>query len=146
MTTTSPVAELREAATMLACAFDDGPLFRLAFPRAASRSKILQTLFTTVIKDAVRFGRVEVAYNHKIVGMLVWYPPGGYPMSIPRILRHLAQYARIAAVSPVGVLKLFRAQTTLNRLRPKQPHCHGYFFGRATRRADRHRSGQARAA
>jgi hypothetical protein len=60
---------------MLACAFDEHPLFRLAFPKAASRSMILQTLFTTVLKDAIRFGRVEVACSHKIVGMLIWYPP-----------------------------------------------------------------------
>jgi hypothetical protein len=66
---------------MLAYAFDEHPLFRLAFPKAASRSKILQTLFTTVLKDAIRFGRVEVACSHKIVGMLIWYPPGCYPMS-----------------------------------------------------------------
>src|ERR1019366_1381877 len=41
-------AELQEAATMLAYAFDEHPLFRLAFPKAASRSMILQTFFTTV--------------------------------------------------------------------------------------------------
>ncbi len=50
-------ADLQEATMMLACAFDEHPLFRLAFPKAASRSKILQTLFTTVLKDAIRFGR-----------------------------------------------------------------------------------------
>ena len=61
---------------MLADAFDEHPLFRFAFPKAASRSKILQTLFTTVLKDAIHFGRVEVACSHKIVGMLICYPPG----------------------------------------------------------------------
>ena len=122
-------ADLQEATTMLAYAFDEHPLFRLAFPKAASRSKILQTLFTTVLKDAIRFGRVEVACSHKIVGMLIWYPPGCYPMSKSRILRLLPHYARLVAVSPVGLMKLFRAQTTLNGFRPKEPHCHGYFLG-----------------
>ena len=79
--TTLSRADLQEATMMLAYAFDEHPLFRLAFPKAASRSKILQTLFTTVLKDAIRFGRVEVACSHKIVGMLIWYPPGCYPMS-----------------------------------------------------------------
>jgi hypothetical protein len=35
---------------MLAYAFDEHPLFRLAFPKAASRSMILQTFFTTVLE------------------------------------------------------------------------------------------------
>ena len=56
--TTLSRADLQEATMMLAYAFDEHPLFRLAFPKAASRSKILQTLFTTVLKDAIRFGRV----------------------------------------------------------------------------------------
>lgn len=127
--TTSAVAELREAAVTLASAFDESPLFRLAFPRAASRNKILRTLFVAVVEDAVRFGWVEAVYKQKIVGMLISYPPGGYPMSLPRILRLLPHYARIVAVNPLGVLKLFRAQTKLNALRPKEPHCHGYFLG-----------------
>ena len=55
--TTLSRADLQEATMMLAYAFDEHPLFRLAFPKAASRSKILQTLFTTVLKDAIRFGR-----------------------------------------------------------------------------------------
>ena len=140
--TTLSRADLQEATTMLTYAFDEHPLFQLAFPKVASRSKILQTLFTTVLKDAIRFGRVEVACSHKIVGMLIWYPPGCYPMPNSRILRLLPHYARLVAVSPVGLMKLFRAQTTLNRFRPKQPHCHGY-SGWKTGRACRHRSCQA---
>src|ERR1700720_1032851 len=70
--TTLSCADLQEATTMLAYAFDEHPLFRLAFPKAASRSKILQTLFTAVLKDAIRFGQVEVACTQKIAGMLVW--------------------------------------------------------------------------
>jgi hypothetical protein len=72
---------------------------------------------------------VQVACSHKIVGMLIWYPPGCYPMSKSRILRLLPHYAHLVAVSPLGLMKLFRAQTTLNGFRPKEPHCHGYFLG-----------------
>jgi hypothetical protein len=127
--TTLPAAEKREAARMLASAFDDSPLFRWAFPKPASRSRILLALFAIVLEDAVRWGRVEVAYNHQIAGVLTWYPPGCYPMSVGRILRHLPNYLRMVAASPTGILKLWRAQATLNRFRPKQPHCHGYFLG-----------------
>jgi GNAT superfamily N-acetyltransferase len=121
--------ELLEATTMLASAFDQYPLFHLAFPEDSVRRKILRTLFTTVLQDAVRFGRVEIALSHKIVGMLIWYPPGRYPMSVFRILRSWPHYARFVAASPRGVLTLFRAQTTLNRWRPQKPHCYGYFLG-----------------
>jgi hypothetical protein len=127
--TTLPAAEKREAALMLASAFDDSPLFRLAFPEPASRGRILRTLFAIVLADAVRCGQVEVAYNHQIAGVLIWYPPGCYPMSATRILRYLPGYLRMVAMSPTGILRLFRAQATLNRVRPRQPHCHGYFLG-----------------
>jgi len=122
-------AELQEATAMLAGAFDEYPLFRSAFPKAASRSNVLRTLFTTVLKDAIRFGGVEVACGDKIVGLLIWFPPGCYPMSTSRILRLLPHYARLVAAGPVGLMKLFRAQMTLNRFRPIKPHCYGYFLG-----------------
>jgi hypothetical protein len=121
-------AEMQEAASLLACSFDDSPLFRLAFPWSDSRRQILRTLFITILKDATRFGRVEIAYTHQIVGVVIWYPPGGYPMSTLRIFRLLPDYLRIVAANPLGILKLCRAQIALNRYRPKQPHCHGYFL------------------
>ena len=127
-TTKLTAAKLREAAAMLAAAFDDGPLFRFALPHAASRSKVLRRLFAVILKDAVRFGRVEIAYNRKIVGIFIWYPPGGYPISLARMLRFLPECAGIAAASPAGVARLFRAQTKLNRLHPRQPHYHASFL------------------
>jgi len=85
---------------MLAYAFDEHPLFRLAFPKAPSRSMILQTLFANVLEDAIRFGWVDVARSHRIVGMLILYPPGCYPMSKSRILRLLPHYARLLRPVP----------------------------------------------
>ena len=96
---------------MLADAFDEYPLFRLAFPKAASRSNVLRTLFTTVLKDAIRFGGVEVARSDRVVGLLIWFPPGCYPMSTSRILRLLPHYARLVARIPT------RAFFTLRVLR-----------------------------
>ena len=71
-----------------------------------------------------------VACSHKIDSAcsILRYPPGCYPMSKSQILRLLPHYVRLVAVSPVGLMKLFRAQTTLNGFRPKEPHCHGYFL------------------
>jgi hypothetical protein len=127
--TTLPPAELQEAATLLVRAFGDGSLFQFAFPDSATRHRFLQVLFTNILKDAMRFGRVEIAYNQTMAGILIWYPPGRYPVTIARELRYLLQYARVVVSSPLGVLKLVRTQAKLNRIRPKQPHCHGYFLG-----------------
>jgi hypothetical protein len=128
-TTTLPAAQRREAVEILAAAFDANPLFRSAFPDDATRSKILLTLYSILLDDALRWGRVAVAYNHRMLGLLTWYPPGYYPMSAGRILRHLPDYLRMVWLSPTGMLKLFRDQATLNRLRPTQSHCHGSVLG-----------------
>jgi hypothetical protein len=128
-TTVLPAAQLREAASMLARAFDDGPLFQSAFPVAASRAKVLQALFTASLKDAMRFGRVEVASGVRIVGVLIWYRSGGYPIPAGRVLRLASEYARAVAACPRGIMKLFRAQQTFNRIRPTQPHYHALFIG-----------------
>jgi hypothetical protein len=120
--------ELWEASALLARSFDDTSLFQLAFPDPVARRRILQALFNTILKDAMRYGRVELAYGQELVGAVIWYPGGRYPMSAYRILRLLPEYLRILAAGPLGVLTLFRAQNTLNRYRPAQPHCHGYFL------------------
>src|SRR5262249_26391638 len=62
-------------------------------------------------------------------GAVVWYPPGRFPMPFTRILRLVPDYARIALTSPSGLFTLWRAQRVLNRLRPKEPHCHVCFLG-----------------
>ncbi len=120
--------DMQDAAAMLAQAFDDSPLFRFAFPKAAKRDRLLRALFVTILRDALDFGRVEVARNGRIVGMFIWYPPGAYPMTAARILRLLPKFLGIVAASPIGVLKLQRAQARLNRMRPSEPHCHGCFL------------------
>jgi len=122
-------AELRETAAVLAHAFDDGPLARAALPHPAARSKSLRTLFGAALKDAVRFGRVEIAYNGKIVGAAVWYRSDRYPMPLARLLRLVPDYARVALTCPGGLFALWRAQRVLHRLLPKEPHCHLVFVG-----------------
>lgn len=118
---------------MLAQVFDESPLFRSVFPKPLARGSALRALFHALLDDAALFGYADaVLTDDDVVGALLWYPPGGYPMSRSRALRGLPSYLRIMANSPSGILKLYRAQRTLDRLRPAQPHCHGYFMaGRA---------------
>lgn len=121
--------ERDQAALMMSEVFDENPLFQSAFPQSDVRRVALQALFHALLDDAARFGCVDAAFTDRIVGILLWYPPGGYPMPMSRALRGLPQYLQIVANSPSGVFKLYRAQAALDRVRPEQPHCHGHFMG-----------------
>src|SRR5262245_41981572 len=65
-------AEFREAVALLVNAFDGSTLFQLAFPDPATRCKLVDLLFTAALKDALRFGQVEFAYNGHIAGAFIW--------------------------------------------------------------------------
>jgi hypothetical protein len=124
----APCPERNEVALLLAEAFDDSPLFRSAFPRPKVRSAALGFLFRALLADAARYGRADTASTDRIVGALLWYLPGGYPIPMARALRSLPRYLQLIGCSPSGALKLCRAQAALDRLRPTQPHCHGHFM------------------
>jgi hypothetical protein len=121
-------AELDEATKLLTAAFDASPMLCGAFPHAETRRKVMQFLFTAVLEDALQFGRIEIARNGHMAGVLIWYPPGLYPLSIARTLRELPHYLRMVTAAPLGIAKLLWAQIKLNAIRPRTPHCHGYFL------------------
>ena len=138
-TTLSP-KQLREATVMLAHTFDDSPLFRSAFPVPGRRTKAARTIFAALLEDGMRFGRVHLAYAPEIVGALIWYPPGSYPMSVARKARLalgsrlMLEFARIAATDPFGLHKFFRAQSMFDSVHPTRPHCYACFLGVAVGR------------
>ncbi len=122
------------AALLLTESFERSPLFEYAFP-SSTRRFALRALFEVILDDATRFGYAEAAFADEIVGVFLWYPPGRYPMPLWRELRGIRNYVRVAAVSPIGLLKLWQMQISLDHLRPKQPHCHAYFLaGRVSAR------------
>lgn len=115
-------------ALMLAEVFERSPVFEYAFPSIDSRRAALRALFDGVVDDVVNFGCADIALADEIVGALLWYPPGRYPMQITRALSGLPNYLSVAASSPSGLLKLYRIQRALDRFRPAHPHCHAYFL------------------
>jgi hypothetical protein len=125
-------AERASATALLVESFFESPLFLFAFPEPDDRRFALRALFAALVEDALRFGRVEAAYADRIVGALLWYPPGAYPLPLSRELLGLPNYLRVLARCPLGVVKLYRAQAALDRLRPAEPHSHGYFLGGQT--------------
>ena len=110
--------EQREIVMLLADAFDRDLFFRYVYPETGFRREILRWLFIAAVKDAVRFGQIDVAYRDKFVGVGINYPPGCYPISFIRNLRLLWEYLRIAAASPFGFVQLYRALIGLNKIRP----------------------------
>ena len=129
---TADPSERDAAAGLLAESFFDSPLFLFAFPEADTRRVMLRFLFGAIVDDALRFGCVEAAFANQIVGALLWYPPGKYPMPLYRELYGLRSYLPILLGSPIGLLKLYRVQAALGRLRPERPHCHAYFLAGQT--------------
>ena len=116
--------QLHNAAAMLAHAFDKNPLHQAIFKNTATRAKASHAIFTAMLKDGMRFGRVLCAYKPSLVGVLVWYPPGAYPLWPSRHIRLMPHYLRAAAVDFAGVIKFMRVLTALKRLHPKEPHCY----------------------
>jgi hypothetical protein len=114
--------QLREATATLTEAFRAHPLFACAYPDRDRRRRASEILFSGFLKDALRHGIVELAYDGAIAGVLVAYPPGGYPMSLRRKLRRTADYIRLAALGPAGLVRLLRIEHTLLRMHPAQPH------------------------
>jgi hypothetical protein len=121
--------DLQEIAVLLARAFDAHPFFSLVYPESGSRSDVLRLLFTAAVKDALRFGQIDVAFRGKIVGVGINYPLGCYPMSFTRSLRLLPQYIRIATAGLFGFAQLYRFQIGLEKLRPRQRHSYGLHLG-----------------
>jgi hypothetical protein len=129
--TAMPPAELQEAATMLAQCFRDHPLFVAAYAHPERRRKACETVFAAFLRDAQRYGLVDLAYDNGIVGVLIAYPPGSYPIPLVRKLRGMVAYLRIAAFSITGLLTLLRVETALLRLHPPQPHYYCFMVGAA---------------
>lgn len=115
------------AAQFLAQSFKQSPLFEYALPNT-TKLTVLGALFRAIVDDAMTFGRIEVAIANEIVGLFLWYPPGRYPMSVWRELRGSPRYLKCAALAPLGLMKLYRVQASLDRVRPQQSHCHGHFL------------------
>jgi hypothetical protein len=118
-------AEQQEIVLVLICAFAHDPFYSFIYPDTESRIRFLHWLFGAAVKDAVRFGRIDVAYRDKIVGVGINYAPGRYPLSFVRNMRCLPEYSRVAVGSPGGFVQLYRALVGLNKVRPARPHSYG---------------------
>src|SRR5437879_7324527 len=100
---------LREAAGVLARSFHDEPNLVHLLPDPATRGRALPLMFAASCRDALRLGHLygAVAEDH-LVGVAVWIPPGGYPLSLPRQLRAAPDGVRILAATRRSFPRILR--------------------------------------
>ncbi len=67
--------DLEEAATVLALAFADDPLWVAIAPEVPARARLLARLYRLVLAPAVDAGRV-LAIGRPVAGVAVWHLPG----------------------------------------------------------------------
>lgn len=114
---------------MLVDIFLESPIFAYAFPNLDKRKQALRELFLASLKDAEKFGVVDVLEGDRLLSLFIYYPPHGYPMSAARVMRCLPHYLRMAAIDWRAVWRLYQTQKLLDSVRPKTPHCHALFLG-----------------
>lgn len=116
-------AAVREAVGLLSASFKERPQFVDLFPDAGVRQRALRPIFSALVSDAVRDGRVDgVWVGSRLAGAAVWYPPHGYPLTPARQLRSMPELLRVALAAPRSVPKVVRFQAGLADLLPAQPY------------------------
>lgn len=114
---------LGEAAAVLARAFHGSPNFVDLFPDVRVRARVLPRVFAAGCRDALRAGRVDAAVRDgAVVGVAVWLPPHGFPLTAGRQLRLLPDTLRVLALAPGAVGRLTRFDAALARHHPDQPY------------------------
>lgn len=113
----------RQAAGLLARAFRDEPNFVDLFPDPATRRRALPHVFGSLLRDAGAAGRVHTATRASdLVGVAVWLPPGGFPLTAGRVLRTLPDGLRMAAAAPRSLARVLRFTAGAAALHPDEPH------------------------
>ncbi len=95
-------AEIGTAAGLMAIAFDDDPT-AMRFRDARRRRRVLGTLAEAALRDAVQHGQVDATWSDdRLLGVVVWYPPGRHPPSLRRLLRTFVPAGfRLLTIDPV---------------------------------------------
>jgi GNAT superfamily N-acetyltransferase len=114
-------ADLEEAATVLALAFADDPLWVAIAPEAPARARLLGRLYRLVLAPAVDAGRV-IAIGRPVAGVAVWHLPGD-ARSGPRGLLDAAIAAASLLPSALSLARALRVQRTFAVMR--QVHATG---------------------
>jgi GNAT superfamily N-acetyltransferase len=131
MTTSRPVevrpstrADRDRAATVLAAAFSDDPVFRYMLPEGMShRADRIRRFFVLELARSESLGGAWTSADG--AGVAVWYPPGEWKASRLQLLRQTLQAVRIFGrqLSLAG-----EAAAAMQEHHPQSPHWYLYFL------------------
>jgi ribosomal protein S18 acetylase RimI-like enzyme len=80
-----PVAQIGQAAGLLARAFHHDPTYMLVIPDQATRAHVLAWLFHRVVRYSLLYG--EAYTTPKLEGVACWLPPGRTNLTLGRVVR-----------------------------------------------------------
>jgi len=120
--------ELATAASTLALAFDDDPLFRFFVPAPARRMATLRWFHQSALQECFAVGGAfTLVDGGPEAGALALLPPGAWPTPLHRTLR------AVALPRALPTLRLIRAglhlEHKIRALHPAQPHVYVYLLG-----------------
>ena len=121
-----------EASRSLAAAFFDDPTSQFLLPREESRGRWLRLIHRAGLRQVLPEGHVYAATGDGIAGVIGLVPPGRYPLSTTRFLRH---FVPIILRLPTGGFALGRAvrglqaQGMIERMHIKEPHWYVFVLG-----------------
>ena len=78
-------SQLKEAAEVLARAFFDDPFMVWLTPDDGKRTRLLPWSMSVYARYGLRCGEVHTTAD-RVEGVAVWIPPGGFPMSVVRLM------------------------------------------------------------
>lgn len=111
-----PKGRLQAAERLLADAFVDHDLaFADLWPDPSVRWRLLRRFFGVPLRDGLAHGEVDAAVDDDaLVGVAIWSPPGGYPMSLARKLRATPVLLPTMAAAPRAARRLARFGTNVD--------------------------------
>jgi len=125
--------KVAEASRSLAAAFFDDPTSHFLLPREESRGKWLRLIHRAGLRQVLPEGHVYAATGGDgIAGVIGLVPPGRYPLSTARFLRHIVP---VILRLPTGGFALRRAvhglqaQGMIERMHIKEPHWYVFVLG-----------------
>ena len=124
--------KIAEASRSLADAFFDDPTSCFLLPREESRDRWLRLIHQASLRHVLPEGHVYAVAGDEVTGVIGLVPPGRYPLSTARYLRHLIPIILrlpTGGFPPERALRAVQAQGLIDRLHIKEPHWYVLVLG-----------------
>ncbi len=111
------------AVVVLARAFHNDPMFRIAMPDPLRQARGLLRVMAAGVDDALRHGEVWVARRDAAtLGAAVWYPPGGAERGPLRSGRQVARLFPNGIATGARIPAMLRLLRAIEHARPDPPY------------------------